>query len=83
LLVQITKIYQFDSEQIKSTNSCIWVLDGAVLNGDDISQLNLQDRLKATKKFCEAINKRYFRGIDKQQKRNWERSFVKFVFLII
>uniref|UniRef100_A0A914ME38 Cap-specific mRNA (nucleoside-2'-O-)-methyltransferase 1 n=1 Tax=Meloidogyne incognita TaxID=6306 RepID=A0A914ME38_MELIC len=77
LLVQITKIYQFDSEQIKSTNSCIWVLDGAVLNGDDISQLNLQDRLKATKKFCEAINKRYFRGIDKQQKRNWERSFVK------
>ncbi|CAK5059163.1 unnamed protein product [Meloidogyne enterolobii] len=77
LLVQITKIYQFDSEQIKSTNSCIWVLDGAVLNGDDISQLNLQDRLKATKKFCEAINKRYFRGIDRQQKRNWGRSFVR------
>ena len=60
-------------------DSCIWVLDAAVLNGDDVSQLNLEDRLKAAKKFCEAVNRRHFRGPDRP-KRKGDRSFVRLFF---
>jgi hypothetical protein len=68
---------------------CLWLLDGAVLNGDDISHLELRDRLNACKKFAESVNQRNLRRPIFEQtnkgagKRDRQSTFMGHKFVII
>lgn len=73
LLVQTTHTYTVtasNNDQLHSSRfqksknsverqrrSVIWVLDAAVLGGDDVSGLHHELRIQAARKFCMAVNK--------------------------
>uniref|UniRef100_A0A915E4K1 Cap-specific mRNA (nucleoside-2'-O-)-methyltransferase 1 n=1 Tax=Ditylenchus dipsaci TaxID=166011 RepID=A0A915E4K1_9BILA len=61
LLVQKAEKYD---ENMKPVGQIIYILDAAILNGDDVSELPFRTRLNAAKKFCSVVNKVDFNLVD-------------------
>uniref|UniRef100_A0A183CEV8 Cap-specific mRNA (nucleoside-2'-O-)-methyltransferase 1 n=1 Tax=Globodera pallida TaxID=36090 RepID=A0A183CEV8_GLOPA len=57
LLVQCTTLYEDTGKSMHPLGKCLWVLDAAVLNEDDVSEMDLKARNAAVRKFAAVVNR--------------------------
>jgi hypothetical protein len=55
-------------------SKCVWILDAAVLNGDNICHLEWKDRMAAARKFADAVNQRQLRRVKFEHTNKYNKN---------